>query len=209
MCRVHHRYKSIHWNADSINPDIAKLGVHEWGPSRVEILGRLRKESLEYAIDKRANFYFVVDCDNYIKPHTLKALIALNLPIVAPLLRHTNPESFYSNFWITGDAHGYFQDVPSFWSVIRQEIKGIIQADCVHCTYLVKLRNALCEQLQYTDIPGPDGMRYEFIIFSESARRLGIQQYIDNREVYGYLNMDEEADTAAKLLGVTRKEPTP
>ena len=55
----------------------------------------------------------------------------------------------------------------------------------VHCTYLVR-RDAL-DQLTYVD----ETSRFEYVVFSDSARKAQIPQYFDNRQIYGYIAFDE------------------
>jgi hypothetical protein len=52
---------------------------------------------LQRAIDLGASYYFVVDCDNFVLPHTLKDLISAQKPIVGPLL-HCVGDPLLSNF---------------------------------------------------------------------------------------------------------------
>ena len=44
--------------------------------------------------EHRCDFYFVADIDNFIRPGTLRELVALNLPIVAPFLRSIGQDIF-------------------------------------------------------------------------------------------------------------------
>jgi len=44
--------------------------------------------------------------------------------------------------------------------------------------------------LSYTD----ESDRYEYVIFSDSARKAGIPQYLDNRQVYGYIAFGEGSE---------------
>jgi hypothetical protein len=37
------------------------------------------------------------------------------------------------------------------------------------------------------------------VIFSESARKAGVTQYLDNRQVYGYLALGDAPDIAAQV----------
>jgi hypothetical protein len=48
------------------------------------------------------------------------------------------------------------------------------------------VRADVIPELVYLDGSG----RHEFVVFSDSARRAGIPQYIDNRQIYGYLGRD-------------------
>ena len=58
----------------------------------------------------------------------------------------------------------------------------------VHTTYLV--RADVLAELTY----GDDSERYEYVIFSDVARKRGIPQYFDNRQVYGYITFAEGAE---------------
>lgn len=63
----------------------------------------------------------------------------------------------------------------------------------MHCTYLV--RREVLDRVCYDDGSG----RYEYVIFSDSLRKSGIPQYIDNRRIYGKLTFSDTAeDFAAK-----------
>ena len=63
-------------------------------------------------------------------------------------------------------------------------------------------------QLAYDD--GTD--RFEYVVFSDSARRHSIPQYFDNREVYGLLTLNDDLpalisrqlETIKRALGQTR-----
>ncbi len=51
----------------------------------------------------------------------------------------------------------------------------------VNGTYLV--RADMCPSLMYEDASARDA----YVVFSENARKAGILQYLDNRQVYGYV----------------------
>jgi GR25 family glycosyltransferase involved in LPS biosynthesis len=79
----------------------------------------------------------------------------------------------------------------------------------VHCTYLV--RADIVPQITYDDGSG----RHEYVIFADSARKAGIPQYIDNRQIYGYITFGEGddhhvsggIDEARALLGAAGGSP--
>jgi hypothetical protein len=189
-----HAYAAVHWNAASIDPGLTALGAHEWTRRRFITLNQVREHALRAALAWGTDFYFVADCDNWILPHTLRSLVAADRPIVAPFLRHTDPTRLYSNYHYRVTADGWFQDCEEQRAVWRRERCGLIEVACVHCTYLV--RSDVIPRLAYED--GSD--RYDYVVFSESARRAGIPQYLDNREVYGWLNTGEDPTVAARLI---------
>src|SRR5262249_37630900 len=143
---------------------------------------------LRRALELGCDFYFVSDVDNFIRPATLRELMALDLPIVAPLLRLITPEGFYSNYHAEIDRHGYYKDCDQHFWILQRHVRGILEVPVVHCTYLV--RTDIIPELTYDDESG----RYEYVIFSDSARKAGIPQYLDNRQVYGYITFGETHD---------------
>ena len=198
--RVEPEYAAVEFDAADVEEAVEEFGVHEWNAVRFTVLGRIRNASLDAATRHRCDFYFVCDVDNFIRPGTLRSLVSLNLPIVAPFLRSIEPERFYSNYHAEIDENGYYTDCDQYFWIVNRWARGIIEVPVVHCTYLV--RTDIIEQLGYEDGSG----RYEYVIFSSKARTAGIPQYIDNRSVYGYITFDR--DNAAKLdadLGLARE----
>jgi glycosyltransferase involved in cell wall biosynthesis len=195
VSRVGDRYAHVVFDDSDIAERVQDFGVHEWNAVRFKALARLRQESLAAALQFGCDFYFVVDVDNFILPDTLASLISLNLPIVAPLLKHVDPASSYSNFHETVDQNGYFVESDYYHWILTQKLKGLWSVPTVHCTYLV--RGDVIPQLSYDDGSG----RYEYVIFSDVARKKQIDQFIDNRSVYGYLTLDESAAAATRLVG--------
>lgn len=71
------------------------------------------------------------------------------------------------------------------YDIYNQKIKGLIEVPVVHCTYII--RHEVLHLLTYDG----DSWRYEYVIFSDSARKNNIAQYIDNRKLYGYASFAE------------------
>jgi hypothetical protein len=186
--RVGHHYAAVTFDASNVDAPIAQFAEHEWNVTRFRVLGRIRNVSLRAAAQQQCAFYFVADVDNFIRPDTLRALVALDRPIVAPLLRSVVPGNLYSNYHADIDDHGYFRDCDLYHRALHQEIRGVLEMPVVHCTYLVRVD--VVPQLTYED--GSD--RYEYVVFSDSARKAGITQYLDNRQIYGYVTFGEGPD---------------
>ncbi len=139
--------------------------LHEWNATRFRVLGRIRQESLRRAIHHGCDFYFTADVDNFIRPNTLRELVALQLPIVGPFLRSVERGSYYSNYHAAVDDQGYYSHCDQYDWVLNRWITGVVEMPVVHCTYLV--RTDVIPLLNYQD--GTD--RHEYVIFSDSARR--------------------------------------
>lgn len=173
-------YGNIEFNNAEETSELDQHRHHDWNSMRFKILGRIRNESMRKTLDHGCDFYFVADCDNFILPHTLKKLVSYNLPIVSPLLAN-DQGTLYANFHYDVDENGYYKDDAQYSNIFSRSIVGIIQVKVVHCTYLV--RADVIDKLTYDD----ESARYEYVIFSDSARKNDIPQYLDNTDHYGII----------------------
>lgn len=180
------KYHSHHYDSSDIDGAPREHGRMEWNASRFKVLGAIRQESITYAKNANADYYFVVDCDNFLAPSTLKALVNLQLPVVAPFLRVGFSNKIYSNYHAAINDSGYYKDTPLYYWIFNREVIGITELPVVHCTYLIK-RDAF-DKVSYDD----NSSRYEYVIFSDSMRQAGIPQYLDNRKIYGVLTFDDD-----------------
>lgn len=193
--RVGDQYLGCQLDDRDVSTPVERYGVHEWNPERFRVLGEIRQESLRLCLEAGCAYYAVVDVDNFLRPCTLKRLVEVGLPIVSPFLKHVGIGRKYSNYHYRVDKDGYYMDSPEYSWIWSRLVKGLIEVDVVHCTYIV--RADVIPKLSYL----PDGSnRHEYVLFSESARKAGIPQYLDNREVYGYLTLEEESQKAANLM---------
>lgn len=189
--RMRPHYAAIEMDATDVAQPVESYGVHEWNPERFAVLAKIRNISLQKTLAHGCAYYFTADVDNFLRPCTLKELVALSLPIVAPLLRSVDTHSRYSNYHADIDQNGYFKDCQQYEWILTQALTGIIELPVVHCTYLI--RADVIPRLDYHDGSG----RHEYVIFSDCARRQHIPQYYDNRQLYGYLTLEASADSAA------------
>ena len=192
-------YRHVVEDYRDVDVPLEKYGVHEWNPTRFRALGAIREHSINCAWQADADFYWVVDVDNFVLPHTLSKMISHNLPVVAPLLRYAvvwseEQHKPYSNYHLLTNVQGYYLDDIRYYTVLNQEIKGLIQCDVVHCTYLI--HKDVYENIRYVD--GTDD--YEYVIFSNTLRQLGIPQYLDNTEIYGYLTLHENVEACVESM---------
>jgi hypothetical protein len=96
-------------------------------------------------------------------------LVALNLPIVAPLIRLvSHPGAYYSNHDSEVDQDGHFVTIDQYFWIIERRVRGVFEVPLVHCAYLI--RSDVIPELNYLD--GTD--RYEYRVFAASARAVGI-----------------------------------
>lgn len=175
-------YNRIELDDSDVKEQVQLYEQHFWNAERFTVLGRIRNESIKKAIEWDCDFYFVADCDNFITPPTLYDLTSLNLPIVAPRLRlGEDLNRYYSNYHCKVDDAGYYKDDENYLKILYNIVTGIIEVDCVHCTYMI--RRDCISKLYYLD----ETERHEYVIFSESARKNNVKQFITNIKDYGYL----------------------
>jgi hypothetical protein len=168
------------------------LKQHEWNYTRFRILGKIRQDSVDWAYQHNSH-YFVADCDNFICPDTLEEMMKTNVPIIAPMLRcYEYEKRYYSNYHEAIDSNGYYTPSVFYYDILDQKVRGIIEVSVVHCTYFI--RHELLDKMSYDD----ESARYEYVIFSDVARKQNIPQYIDNRKVYGYISFAETQEDFEK-----------
>jgi hypothetical protein len=185
VARVGHLYAAVEFDESDVADRVEQYREHEWNTTRFKVLGQIRNTSMRRALELDCDFYFVADVDNFIRPATLRELVALDLPIAAPFLRSIAPEQFYSNFHAEIDANGYFKNSDQYFWILSRHVRGVVEVPVVHCTYLVRVD--VIPELTYEDESG----HHEYVVFSDSARKAGIPQYFDNRQVYGYITFGE------------------
>jgi hypothetical protein len=158
--------------------------AHQWTQKRLKTLAAIRQKSLQMAKEAGCDFYFVADCDNFLIPETLRDLVNQDKPIIAPLLRSIPmPHDCYANYFPGVTETGYYDTSPELRpqdALFRsRKVTGVFKVPVVHCAYLVKTENV--DKLHY----GDETERHEFIIFCDSARKAGIDQFITNERDYG------------------------
>ena len=196
-----YEWASIEVDDSDIATPVQDFGVHEWNPTRFKALGALRQEGIDKARFWETDFYYTCDVDNFVLPHTLKKLVSYNQPVVAPLIRYAlgkEEHKPYANYHNIANPFGYYQDNFAYYRILNGEVRGLIKCDVVHCTYLI--RKDTLPKIKYVD--GTDD--YEYVIFSRRLRELGITQWLDNTELYGYLTLDEDVDACIEWMNKLR-----
>lgn len=192
IARVGARYAKIYFDDTDVAEPVQQFKQHEWNYTRFRVLGKIRQDSADWARENNSH-YFVADCDNFICPDTIESMIKTNVPIVAPFLRCQGYERrFYSNYHDALDSNGYYIPSVFYYDILDQRVKGIIEVLLVHCTYFI--RHEVLHTVCYDD----ESARYEYVIFSHSARRQNVPQYIDNRKIYGYVSFAENTEDFEK-----------
>jgi len=198
-------YRYVSYDSSDIADAVQEYKVHEWNGVRFRALAKIRQASIDACLQSDCDYYFVIDVDNFLFPETLNDLIEANKPIVAPLLRYAvandkypdTPEDqervgehrcrYYSNYHHMVDDYGSIINEPIYYQLLHRGdgYRGVWDVDCVHCTYLIKRK--YLDKLSYLE----ESDRWEYMVFSESARKARVNQYLDNRKIYGILTLTE------------------
>ena len=143
-------------------------------------LGELRNKSFQRAKEEGCEYYFVVGSDDLLAPCTLKELVSKDKPIVAPMLK-AMPElhDCFSNYYFAVTESGYYKDHPDYFRILNREIVGTFKVPLVYGTYLVQSK--YLDALSAVD----DSNDYDFIVFSRSFKKQGIDQYICTEKDFG------------------------
>lgn len=205
LAKHREEYRYVSYDSSDIADAVQEYKVHEWNGVRFRALAKIRQASIDECLKTDCDYYFVIDVDNFLFPETLKDLIQADKSIVAPLLRYAvandkypdTPEDkervgehrcrYYSNYHHMVDDYGSIINEPIYYQLLHRVdgYRGIWDVDCVHCTYLIKRR--YLDKLSYLE----ESDRWEYMVFSESARKARVNQYLDNRKIYGILTLTE------------------
>ena len=184
-------YGSIYYDDSSLSPRLKEMKHRDWNSHRFKILGQIRQNSVDYA-KKYGWHYFVADCDNFITPNTLKAMIEnKNHKIIGPMLP---TKTGYSNFHYSVDNEGYYAHNDDYLKLLHKKIIGVTPVAVIHCTYFIN--NDTLKDISYND----DSGRHEYVIFSDVLRKKNIKQHLINTDFYGMLTWHTNEDELKKDL---------
>lgn len=172
MGRVGHLYDSIELDAKDVDGRA--------GETRFRVLGHLYNHSMKRATDYACDFFFMANLGSFVRSCTLHDLVALNLPVVAPLLRSVEPNDIFSIYHSEVDTNGYFKECDQYTWILNRWVRGVLEVPAVNSVCLV--RSDMLSNLSWVD----DTARHEYVVFSESVRKREVPMYLDNRQIYGY-----------------------
>lgn len=175
-----HKFYHVEYIVDDI-PELrdkpGRKSEQDWydsGGIRLKKLAEIRQDSLKYAYDNGCKYYFVCDIDNFFPPQTVKYCVEKDLPILSPMMVR-NSGVFPNSFYRVCDPNGYIEIDPLARLIWSRTIEGMIKVDLVHCCYMIKTEYLTKGLSYYTD-----GVKMEYVTFSDSARRNNIPQYVTN-----------------------------
>ncbi|XP_041953161.1 procollagen-lysine,2-oxoglutarate 5-dioxygenase 1 isoform X2 [Alosa sapidissima] len=142
--------------------------------------------------DIDCEYFFSVDIEVVLKNEgTLRTLIELNKPLIAPMM--TKPGKLWTNFWGALSADGYYARSEDYVDIVQARRIGIWNVPYVSHVFLVKasvLRDELkAEDLFRSETLDPD------MAFCRHARDQGVFMYVTNLHTYGRVLSTENYQT--------------
>lgn len=169
-------------------------GEEAWyaeGGIRLSTLGKIRNASMYHALNTGCDYYFVCDGDNFFPPETIKYCVRENKPIFAPMMVQNNgaiPRGFYLRCSSNGYYDGSEENKNMSRPIWNKTLVGTFAVDLVHMCYMIRT-DEIHKGLDYTT----DGVQMEYVTFSASARKNGVQQYVGN-EVQTLIDPTDDYD---------------
>lgn len=133
-----------------------------------------------YLCEKDCEWIFITSSDVFLRPFTLRTLIEKNLPLIAPLLKPLpNFNEAFRNFFLSATETGFYKDHLLYYEVADRKKIGTFPADCVNGAYLIRAD-------QTAKLNFEEGAPWDFIAFSNTARKNNVLQFICNEREFGY-----------------------
>jgi FkbM family methyltransferase len=175
---------------------------------KFKLLGHAKNDFLTRTQENQCHHCLIVESDTLLAPFALKELLSKNKPVIAPLLRPI-PEANdpFRNFYSDATEQGYYKEHPDYWPIADRYNIGTFKVPCIQTVYLIQSDYA--NKLNFID----GGNEWEFIVFSRSANKNNVEQYICNEREFGsFLHFRKdltEEEERKFVLAKSDKEVTP
>uniref|UniRef100_A0A7G3ADG3 Putative glycosyltransferase 25 family member-like protein n=1 Tax=Lutzomyia longipalpis TaxID=7200 RepID=A0A7G3ADG3_LUTLO len=198
-------YHSIHYSSnvsEAMRPE--EVSPTHWPLERFRDVIAMKEEALRVGREIWADYVFFLDADTFLtNPLTLKKLVNLGLPIVAPMLIS---DGLYSNYWCGMTEEYYYERTEEYKKILNREIIGAFSVPMVHSAVLIDLNHPDSDLLTFDkdllnfhleSLNSPhryNGPVDDIIIFAMSAKYSGIPMKISNEVSFGYIMVPLEHD---------------
>ncbi|KAA0713693.1 Procollagen-lysine,2-oxoglutarate 5-dioxygenase 1 [Triplophysa tibetana] len=132
--------------------------------------------------DIHCEYFFSIDVEVVLKNEdTLKTLIELNKPFIAPMM--TKPGRLWTNFWGALSADGYYARSEDYVDIVQGNRVGLWNVPYVYHIFLVKA------DVLRTDLKAPDLFESATLdpdmAFCANVRNKGIFMFVTNMHTFG------------------------
>ncbi|XP_028848961.1 procollagen-lysine,2-oxoglutarate 5-dioxygenase 1 [Denticeps clupeoides] len=142
--------------------------------------------------DSDCGYFFSIDIDVVLKNEdTLKILIELNRPFVAPMM--TKPGKLWTNFWGALSPDGYYARSEDYVDIVQGRRMGLWNVPYVSHIYLIKA-SVLRDKLSASDLFFSGNLDPD-MAFCRSVRNQGIFMYVTNLHTFGRVLSTENYQT--------------
>ncbi|XP_053646558.1 glycosyltransferase 25 family member isoform X2 [Cherax quadricarinatus] len=200
-----HKYHSCDVKLDGLSTSYpGDTKGTEWGQERFNNLIKIKEEALALARHKWADYIWFLDMDVFLtRGDILETLIYEGKGIVAPML---NSLATYSNYWGDMTEDYWYTRSEDYIPILERRQKGCFALPMVHSCVFVDLRRVASDRLTFAplNVSNYNGPNDDIITFAVSAKNAGIDMYVCNSEVYGFipppLDDDQHIDVDLKQL---------
>ncbi|XP_076046974.1 glycosyltransferase 25 family member [Oratosquilla oratoria] len=172
-------------NSPSLYPEEERST--QWPSSRFRSLINMKEEALRLGRSMWADFIWFLDVDVMLtKPDVLRSMLTEEKAIVSPMLKSLGT---YSNYWCGMTDDYWYKRTDEYLPILDMKEKGCFIVPMVHSCVLVDLTRVAADFLTFNpdNLTSYDGPHDDIITFAISAKKVELQMYICNKEVYGYI----------------------
>lgn len=201
-----HKYHSVDVHLDELGP-IKYPGdkyVSDWSDERFNNIIGMKEEALKKARDMWADFIWFLDMDVFLtEPEVLHILLNEDKAIIGPML---NSLATYSNYWGGMTEDYWYTRTDDYLPILERKEKGCFAVPMVHSFVLVDLTRIASDNLTFVpkNVQGYNGPNDDIITFAISAKNAGIDMYVCNSIIYGFipppLDNDQDMDIDLRQL---------
>ncbi|XP_045597644.1 glycosyltransferase 25 family member [Procambarus clarkii] len=176
----------------------------EWSQERFNNIIQMKEEALALARHMWTDYIWFLDVDVFLtRGDIIQSMIYEEKAIVAPML---NSLATYSNYWGGMTKDYWYTRSDDYIPILDRKQKGCFAVPMVHSCVFIDLRRRISDKLTFSpmNVSNYNGPNDDIITFAISARNAGIEMYVCNSEVYGFipppLDDDQHLDVDLKQL---------
>lgn len=192
---VEFKYHKFELKLDESNVE-DEPGTDYWTTARYEKLMNLKSFGFSYCTREWADYCLFQDADIILtNPNTYLTVLTNQTSVVfSPMLLSLK---MYSNFWAGVNENGYYKRTDDYVPILERQKIGVFAVPMIYSFVFIDVRNSKARDLKFRFKELGDVDQYrnqlnkipfdDIIVFAKSAQSLGLQFYIDNRQIYGFI----------------------
>ncbi|XP_037784027.1 glycosyltransferase 25 family member-like [Penaeus monodon] len=183
------KYHSVEEHLDQLGPKKYPDDkfVSDWSDERFDNIISMKEEALKKARGMWADFIWFLDMDIFLtEPDALHILLNEDKAIIGPML---NSLATYSNYWGGMTEDYWYTRTDDYLPILERKERGCFAVPMVHSFVLVDLTRRASDNLTFVpkNVQGYNGPNDDIITFAISAKNAGIDMYVCNSIIYGFI----------------------